>query len=147
MVEWGDGMKGDRVLEALRGLPPAHASDDFTERVLRRTDQSPRGPVRRPALRMALAAAALLAVLVPVTVRSWQARRRAEMERTRTAAFRAEYLQLERELAAINRMAERRDDVLHLGGDERVDVVLDLRALAQQAAVRTSLPASSRPHP
>ena len=121
----------DALREALRGLPAATPSTAFTTRVLARLDRPPR-PRRRP-IPAWVTAAATMAVLVAslwgvaVGRQAWQQQRRRE-------ALRAESAALARELAALHEEVAEPAPVLYLGGNEQVDVVLDVSALPIAAA-------------
>lgn len=116
----------ERVGAALRSLPTALPSPAFTARVLSRLDR-PRRPRRRP-LPAWVAAALTVAVLVGGL---WGAAagRDAWQRQRRRAALRAESAALARELAALHQEATKPAPVLYLGGNEQVDVVLDLSKL------------------
>ncbi len=121
----------DRRLETtLRELPRARAGDDFTARVLARLD----APARRrpmPLARLAmagLAAAAALALalsagpLRPGDGGGRERRLRADEARRLLEELRREHRALASELETL--AAE--EPVLYLGGDEEVDLVVDL---------------------
>jgi hypothetical protein len=118
----------DEIRAALRSLPAAVPSATFTMRVLARLDR-PRRPRRRP-LPAWVAAALTVAVLVGGL---WgvAAGREAWQRQQRRAALRAESEALARELAALHAEAKKQKPapVLYLGGNEQVDVVLDLSKL------------------
>ena len=130
MTEW-NGEGRDALRETLRGLPAATPSPAFTARVLARLDRPPR-PRRRP-IPAWVTAAATMAVLVAglwgvaVGRQAWQEQRRRE-------ALRAESAALARELAALHKELAEPAPVLYLGGNEQVDVVLDVSALPIAAA-------------
>jgi hypothetical protein len=114
-------MEDHRLGDLLRELPRERARPGFTARVLNRLES----PERRPAiprLAMAGALAAFLAVGAGVLV---DARREAvETAQARQALrqIRAEHLRLEQEVRELSA----RPPVLYLGGNEQVDLVLDL---------------------
>ena len=116
---------------ALRALPAAAPGPAFTARVLARLDR-PARPRRRPLPAWVPAAAALAALVVGLGGAAaghqvWQAQRRRD-------ALRAESAALARELAALEAEVSRPGPVLYLGGNERLDLVLDLSALPMAAA-------------
>ena len=123
----------ERLSEALRALPAAEPSPTFTARVLSRLAVAPaRAPRRRvPAWAAAAAAVALLIAAL------WGGR--AALKVQRTAALRSETEELARELEALRQAAERPAPVLYLGGNEEVDLVLDLSTLPLAAAVPAPL--------
>jgi len=125
------GEDDDGLSAALRGLPTATPGPSFTARVLARLDRPPRQ--RRLPIPAWVTAAAAMAVLagglwgVSVGRQAWQQERR-------RAAMRVESAALARELAALHDELAEPAPVLYLGGNERVDVVLDLSALPIAAA-------------
>lgn len=123
----------ERLRAALRALPAADPGPAFTARVLSRLATAPsRAPRRRvPAW---AAAAAVMAVLIAAL---WGGR--AALKVQRTAALRSETEELARELEALRQAAERPAPVLYLGGNEEVDLVLDLSTLPLAAAVPAPL--------
>lgn len=127
----------DPLREALRSLPRARPADDFTDRVLERAGTARRRPPVPVPVRWA--AAATLAAVVLASVLAWpgvagdptgERERRARIE-----ALEAERLRLAAELAEIRRLAASLREptpVLYLGGDEDVDLVIDLDRLARE---------------
>jgi hypothetical protein len=124
----------DRRLETpLRELPRARAGADFTARVLARLDEPPRRrpPHPIPLGRLAMAGLAATAALVvalaagplrPGAGEGAQRRLRAAEARRLLEELRREHRALASELDAL---AEE-EPVLYVGGDEEVDLVLDL---------------------
>jgi len=130
---------------ALRGVPTAMPGPVFTARVLARLDRPPHLRPRRP-LPAWVAAAAAVAVLVgglwgaAVSRDAWQ-------KQQRRAALRAESAALARELAALHEEVARPAPVLYLGGNEQVDVVLDLSTLPLAVAAAPGASAlAGQPH-
>jgi hypothetical protein len=123
-------MTRDPLREALRSLPRERAGADFTSR----------GPGLfrgRPAWRAVAAAATLAGLLAAaggVTLSRFgrppdaapPAGRRARLER-----LQAERARLAAELQDLKQMADTTDPVIYLGGDDRVDLVLDVGRLAR----------------
>jgi hypothetical protein len=118
---------------ALQGLPAAAPGPAFTARVLARLGPPRRRWSRRQPLPAWVAAAATVAVLVGGL---WGAAigREAWQRQQRRAALRAESAALARDLAALHEEAAKPAPVLYLGGNEQVDVVLDLSTLPLAAA-------------
>ena len=116
-------MEDDRIGNLLRDLPREHARPGFTARVLERLDGGPED-VPRWTFRftLATAAAALAAVAVSAVVLTGS-RESMEAARAKQAleALRAEHGRLEQELQEMSQ-----PPVVYLGGDENVDLVLDL---------------------
>ena len=113
-------MEDHRLGDLLRELPRESARPGFTTRVLQRLD----APERRrsmPRLALAGAMAATLAVTAGVLVDA----RRDALEAVRVqrtlAEIRAEHGRLEREVRELSQ-----PPVVYLGGNENVDLVLDL---------------------
>ena len=115
------------VEEALAELSRQQASDDFTERVLE-------GLVERRPSKLAgvsprwvatLGIVALVVLALGVSLRSHPV---AEMtaEEERTQLLRQEYETLQDEVAALRSLAAQPLPILYLGGDSRIDLVLDL---------------------
>ena len=116
-----------RLDEVLAALPRERASDDFTEGVLARVAEA-RRPARRAPI-LALAASLLLAVGL-FGAHSWQERREARAAAERVAAMEVEALLIQAELDALREQARQAYPVVYLGGDDDVDVVLDLARLS-----------------
>jgi cell division protein FtsB len=114
-------MEDHRLGDLLRELPREQARPGFTARVLHRLD----APARRrsiPRLALATALTAVLAVTAGLLVdarRDALANARAERA---LAEIRAEHARLEREVQELSDPPS----VLYLGGNEDVDLVLDL---------------------
>ena len=136
-------MSDERLTRLLGALPRERAGDDFTPRVLARLAAAER--VRPAADRaawlrwMALpvaAAVVLIALLARPEPSSTPSAGAAEARRL-LEEIRREHGRLEGELAALRQA--RRSPVLYVGGDEEVDLVLDLgrvRELPEGGAVR-----------
>ena len=119
--------KPSRLGRTLRELPRGRAGTDFTARVLSRLDDPPR---RRPSplAAVGVAAAAALALLLaagplrPGAGRDEGRRLRAAEARRVLEELRREHRALESDIDAL----ARDEPVLYLGGDEEVDLVVDL---------------------
>lgn len=114
-------MEDHGVGPLLRELPRERAREGFTARVLARLD----APAPRPWPRLVFAAAALAAVVASVGILQVHAGRQ---EALRTAAarkvlreLRSEHDSLKQELRSLSQ-----PPVVYLGGDEQVDLVVDL---------------------
>ncbi|HEX6898552.1 MAG TPA: hypothetical protein VF789_02520 [Thermoanaerobaculia bacterium] len=121
-------MEDHRLGDLLRELPREHARPGFTARVLNRLDAPADRQLRwRPRLALAGAMAAVAAVAISAGVLmdrpagSEPSIETAEAQRI-LRELRAEHGRLEQEL---HEMSE--PPVLYLGGNEDVDLVLDLR--------------------
>jgi hypothetical protein len=105
-------------------LPRERARTGFTARVLRRLEEPHRAGV--PRWRMAWAGAALLTVAVAGggwELGQWQERRDDAEARRLVAEIKGEHARLARE---VRELQEDRRPMVYLGGDESVDVVVDL---------------------
>jgi hypothetical protein len=114
-------MEDHRLGDLLRELPGESARQGFTARVLNRLEAPER---RRSMPRLALAGALAMTVLTVTAGVLVDARRDAlEAVHARQALqeIRAEHGRLEREVQELSR-----PPVVYLGGDENVDLVLDL---------------------
>ena len=116
-------MEDQRLGDLLRELPRERARPGFTARVLRRIEASGRGEPRRFSPRFALAGALALTLTVAAGVLVEARRDAMESTRTRQALqeIRAEHGRLEREIDQLSQPS-----VVYLGGNENVDLVLDL---------------------
>jgi hypothetical protein len=128
-------MEDDRLTELLCELPREQARPGFTARVLERLDADPRSASRWSfRLALATAAAGLAAVAISAGVLTdWRARGREGRQAQAQQALqeiRAEHGRLEQEL---REMTE--SPVVYLGGDENVDLVLDLGKVRNAEAV------------
>lgn len=115
-------MEDHRVGDLLRELPREHARPGFTARVVNRLD----APERRrwiPVPRLTLATA--LTIVLAVTAGFLVKERRDALANARAeqalAEIRAEHARLEREVQDLSQ-----PPVIYLGGNENVDLVLDL---------------------
>jgi cell division protein FtsB len=110
-----------RIADLLRELPRESARAGFTARTLRRLDAPGR---RRVKPRLALAGALTLALTVTVGTLVEARRDAAATARAQAALeeIRAEHGRLEREV----RELQDPPSVMYLGGNENVDLVLDL---------------------
>jgi hypothetical protein len=135
-------MDSQRLDRALRALPPERARPDFTARVLARLDAPPR-PRRLPLALAGATAAALALALAAGHVRSTAGtRERAAEARRLLEELRREHRALAHDLDAL---AEE-PPVLYLGGDDELDLVLDLSRVppARPEGDRGTEPASNR---
>jgi hypothetical protein len=72
---------------------------------------------------------------------------RAALRQQRAAALRSETAEIARELETLRQQAQRPAPVLYVGGNEEVDLVLDLSTLPLAAAVPAPLTEASRETP
>jgi hypothetical protein len=140
------------VADLLRELPAEHARPGFTARVLEELDAEPRRGPRwsfrlAPILegwpaRAATAVAALLAIAISAgALIEWrgndQKQRDALQARQTLQELRAEHGRLQQELRAMSE-----PPVVYLGGDEKVDYVLDLGKVGNAEVVSSATPAA-----
>ena len=118
---------------ALRGLPAPTPGPMFTARTLARLDRAVRPAPPRRAIPAWVTAAATMAVIVG-GVWGAAAGRQAWQQEKRRAALRAAAAALARELAELHEQVAAPAPVVYLGGNEQVDVVLDVSSLPIAAA-------------
>ena len=117
-------MNDDRISSALQTLPREEAGPGFTAAVLQRIEEPPRRTVPRPWAMAAVAAAVLLAL--GLGWREWRHQQEQERAVAQLEVLLAEKQELEEELRSLRRLASQARPVVYLGGNERVDLVLDL---------------------
>ncbi|HEV7507806.1 MAG TPA: hypothetical protein VGS07_23180 [Thermoanaerobaculia bacterium] len=132
-----------QITELLYELPREHARPGFTARVLEQLDAKPHHASRwnfrlAPAM-AAITVAALLAVAISAgPLIEWQGKARKHQEAIQALReLRAEHGRLEAEL---QEMSE--PPVVYLGGDEKVDYVLDLGKVREAELVTSATPAA-----
>ncbi len=139
-------MNRDPLREALRSLPRERAGAEFTPRLLERLAAEGGAATRplavpRPAWRAFAAAAALAALLAAggATLARFAQRPEAgsatagqPARRARLQRIEVERARLSAELQELKRMADTDEPVIYLGGDDRVDLVLDVGRLARR---------------
>jgi hypothetical protein len=123
----------DKLTQSLGSLPRESARPGFTAGVLRRLEGPRRPPVRRLVRQPWLVAtAALLLLAVAFGAReAWHLRQR-QVALAQLEQLESERQALEAELRSLRRrVAEARPEV-YLGGDNRLDLILDLEQLGRQ---------------
>lgn len=123
----------DRSLTLLSELPREQARPGFTGRILARLDERPATPVwRRP--RLVFATAALLAVTA-MTASIGVVQVRAEREASRHAEARRVLRELRSEHDSLKQELEELSapPVLYIGGNDQVDLVVDLSRMRNAA--------------
>jgi len=160
-------LRNEPLRDALRRLPAETASGDFSARVLARLDDP---PPRSAILRLAPVAGMLLLAAVAFPM-AWHlmnpapevpgpasaaaqpaptaspppsADRAAQRARARAelAALRAEGQRLDQDWRQYRRLAREVEPVLYLGGNENVDVLLDLQRVPPEALRGDVVPAA-----
>ena len=123
-------MEDHSVGRLLRELPRETARPGFTQRVLARLDEPAKSAAFASGwrLRLAVAAVALLVVASAGVIRHEQSREAARAAETRRLLqeIRAEHDRIEQELRALS-------EPIYVGGDERMDLVVDLDKVPAEA--------------
>ena len=133
-------MSQDPLHDALRSLPRSAASPHFTTRLMARTREVSRAnPLRRPAYAIALT---VMAAITATTHFVLEERR----ERTRLELL-AEQQQLVHELAELKALASESSGVVYLGGNDEVDLLLDLGTTANAQARPAGASLQDTPQP
>jgi allophanate hydrolase subunit 1 len=129
-----------RIADLLRELPREHARPGFTARVLEQLEANPRKASRWSfRLAPAMPVATLLVVAISAgALIEWQGKSQKHQEAVQALReLRAEHGRLEAEL---QEMSE--PPVVYLGGDEKVDYVLDLGKIRDAELVTSATPAA-----
>ena len=130
----GDDSVGDRLTSALAALPEVRAGERFTARVLARLDDPPR---RAAIPRWAYAAiAASLLVIAAIGFDSWRERRAIAAAHRALAEIRREHREIADELNRLQAGGE--PAVVYLGGDDDVDLVVDVSRVSDQIGAAAS---------
>jgi cytochrome c-type biogenesis protein CcmH/NrfG len=121
-------MEDHSVGRLLRELPRETARPGFTQRVLNRLDEPAEAAPLRAGWRPRLAMAAMAVIVATLAISAGVARYEQSREAERTAEarrllqeIRAEHDRIEQELRALSE-----PPVVYVGGDEEVDLVVDL---------------------
>jgi hypothetical protein len=123
-------MNDEELRSLLSSLPRERASEGFTDNLMSRLDVAKRPFYREP--RYALVASLILLVGMWFGAGRWQDARQREETRERVQALRTEIEQLHQDINLLRDLAP----VLYLGGDENVDLVIDMRHLMRQEATQ-----------
>ena len=128
-------MSDERIDRELRALPREKASADFTRRVL---DNLPRTEKRRvPAwgYRLAAAATVIILLVIPMSLKRWSLSVDTGNEAVlaEIEAVRSEKARIEQELRELREQAAEESPVVYLGGNEDVNLVLDVGALLNRS--------------
>ncbi len=150
-------MNDDQLKTALKSLPREQAGIGFTAGVLRRIDQpSPRflsarwtliisrafsALITPRAFSATIAATAVLILALGLGWREWRERQSAEQ----LQVLLAEKLEIEAEIESLRRLTAEARPVVYLGGDDEVDLVLDLARFQRQGGFGSKLPAATLP--
>jgi hypothetical protein len=123
-------MEDESVRQLIAGLPRETARPGFTAAVLRRLAEPERPAARARSWQLAWAGAALTGVVLAAGswgFSTWRERGEAEEARRMVEQIKAEHAQLAAEVRALR---EERQPVVYVGGDEDVDLVVDLSRVA-----------------
>jgi hypothetical protein len=133
-------MSDERISNELRALPREKASAEFTRRVLENLPRQ--GSQRRiPAwgYRLAAAAAVIILLVIPMSLRHWSMSIDTGNEAVlaEIEAVRSEKALIEKELRELREKAAEESPVVYLGGNEDVNLVLDVGALLNRSTEAT----------
>jgi len=119
------------LTEDLSRLPRIRASEGFTARVLTAVESRDRGGSASHARLVWVGATALMLVLLAGSGFMYQRQRAADLAyQHQLEELRSRYEQLLDEVVAIRQEAATPDTRLYLGGDESLDLMLDLNQLS-----------------
>jgi hypothetical protein len=136
-------MKDRQLDDLLGGLARERAGEGFTAGVLERLEE---GRGSRGPLRLVLGLVVFVALAASAAVLVWQQAAKQDL-RQQIALLRREARQLRADLEALRaRTAEERPKI-YLGGDDRVDYVLDMKRFmqAQRRSLKQRLKPASYP--
>ena len=133
-------MNDDRISAALESLPREEAGTDFTAGVLRRLEERPRR-LFTARWAMAAAAAAIVVLALGFGWREWRHQQQRRQAVAQLEMLLAEKQELEAELRSLRRLSSRARPVVYLGGNENVDLVLDLARLRSRGGWPANLEA------
>jgi hypothetical protein len=124
-------MSDERLTRELEALPRERASDGFTRRVMSNLHRPPKRRAPAWGYRLAAAATVIILLVVPMSLRRWSMSIDTgdEAVLAEIEAVRSEKARIERELQALRTQRATEAPVVHLGGNEDVNLVLDVGAL------------------
>jgi hypothetical protein len=125
----------DTLAETFAGLAPEQASEDFTRRVLDALDQ--RRALGRPGLSPRWTVTFATLATSGLVLGFWLGTRATDEPASpadRVSLLRQEYESLQSEVELLRALAAQPPPVVYLGGDSRIDVVLDLGQDTLEAA-------------
>jgi len=124
-------MSDERISRELKTLPRERASDGFTRRVMNNLHRAPQRRMPAWGHRLAAAATVIILLVIPLSLRRWSMSIDTgnEAALAEIEAVRTEKAQIERELQELRALRASEGPVVHLGGNEDVNLVLDVGAL------------------
>ncbi len=129
-------MSDERISKELRTLPRESASPEFTRRVLENLPETgPRRHIPAWGYRLAAAATVIILLVIPMSLRRWSMSIDTGNEAVlaEIEAVRSEKALIERELRDLREKAAEESPVVYLGGNEEVNLVLDVGALLNRS--------------
>ncbi len=134
-------MNDEQITETLESLPRQHADANFTASVMARLDEPPKPFFALPRTILAPTLAFLFLALCLSALglgwQQWQHRRDSRIANARFELLLAEKQALEAELESLRRLASEAS-LVYLGGDEKMDLVLDLARLQRRGGPQAS---------
>lgn len=136
--------RDEALLRELKTMQSVGASEGFTGRVVAALKHRRRRRYRRRQLALGAAAILLLTVLFAPLARERSTSEDPDALASEADSLRQEYKKIQAELEALEARAEREAPIIYLGGDDDVDLVLDLASfMTQPAATRVTEPEAS----
>lgn len=128
-------MSDERIRKELKALPREKASSEFTRRVLENLPRTEKRRIPAWGYRLAAAATVIILLVVPMSLRRWSMSIDTGNEAVlaEIEAVRSEKALIEKELRELRERAEDESPVVYLGGNENVNLVLDVGALLNRS--------------
>ena len=128
-------MSDERINRELNALPREKAPADFTRRVLANLPRTPKRRVPAWGYRLAAAATVIILLVIPMSLRRWSMSIDTGNEAVlaEIEAVRSEKALIEKELRDLREKATEDSPVVYLGGNEEVNLVLDVGALLNRS--------------
>lgn len=128
-------MSDERINRELNALPREKASEDFTRHVLANLPRTPKRRVPAWSYRLAAAATVIILLVIPMSLRRWSMSIDTgnEAALAEIEAVRSEKALIEKELRDLREKAAEDSPVVYLGGNEEVNLVLDVGALLNRS--------------
>ncbi len=128
-------MSDERISKELKALPREKASEKFTRRVLANLPRTEKRRIPAWGYRLAAAATVIILLVIPMSLRRWSMSIDTGNEAVlaEIEAVRSEKALIERELRDLREKAAEESPVVYLGGNEEVNLVLDVGALLNRS--------------